>query len=284
MTAVAQLPSDELPDEQVPDQTALGDRPNPTSPTRWAVRGALVLAAIAFAVWAKGRIDGLSLETQATNPIMRWEWLFLRERTPEELRELTIEHLKLTIIPMTIGIVIAIGLTLVARKVRWTLTPITIFASFLYTIPSFALFGIMRTYTTNFIAAVTALTSYSLLVLVRNFVAGLDGVPRHVLDAADGLGMAPIRRLITVEIPLALPVIFTGIRVATVTVVGLVAVSSIIQLGGLGSLIFDGYKEEFSTKLVVGTVFSIVLASVLDLALDRTGRLLTPWARRQVGS
>lgn len=256
------------------------------SPTarRWVIRGVAGLALVLFGLWAKGRIDALDLETQATNPIMRWEWLFLRERTPDELRELTIEHLKLTVIPMVIGVVIASVFTLVARKVRWTLTPITVFASFLYTIPSFALFGIMRTYTSTFIAAVTALTSYSLLVLVRNFVAGLDGVPRHVLDAADGLGMSPRRRLITVEIPLALPVIFTGIRVATVTVVGLVAVSSIIQLGGLGSLIFDGFDEQFSTKLVVGTVFSVVLATVLDLALDRAGRMLTPWSRRQAAS
>ncbi|MEO6629080.1 MAG: ABC transporter permease, partial [Aquihabitans sp.] len=223
----------------------------------------------------------LDTSTQATNPIMRWEWLFDRERTPNELRELTIEHLQLTVIPMTLGIVIATGLTLVARKLRWTLTPITVFTSFLYTIPSFALFGILRTFTTNFQAAVIALTSYSLLILVRNFVAGLDAVPRHILDAADGLGMGPLRRLLTVEIPLALPVIFTGIRVATVTIVGLVAVSSIIQLGGLGSLIFDGYNRQFSTLIVVGTALSVLLATFLDLLLDRVGRLLTPWARRK---
>ena len=93
--------------------------------------------------------------------------------------------------------------------------------------------------------------------------------------------MGPLRRLVTVEIPLALPVIFTGIRVATVTIVGLVAVSSVIQLGGLGSLIFKGYDDQFSTKLVVGTSLSILLATILDLLLDRIGRLLTPWARRK---
>ncbi|MEO6987096.1 MAG: ABC transporter permease [Aquihabitans sp.] len=249
--------------------------------TRWVVRGVVAVALVAFAIWAKSRIDGLDTSTQATNPIIRWEWLFLRERTPDELREMTIQHLQLTVIPMAIGITIATGLTLVARKLRWSLTPITVVTSFLYTIPSFALFGILRTLTTNFQAAVIALTSYSLLVLVRNFVAGLDGVPGHVLDAADGLGMGPLRRLITVEIPLALPVIFTGIRVATVTIVGLVAVSSIIQLGGLGSLIFEGYKVLFSTKIVVGTVLSILLATLLDLLLDWVGRLLTPWARRK---
>lgn len=268
--------------------TANGPSPVPatgrSSATRWAVRGVLMVALVAIAVWAKGRIDGLDKATQATNPIMRWEWLFKRERTPDELRELTIEHLKLTVIPMGFGTLIATLLTLVARNLKWAITPITVFASFLYTIPSFALFGILRTYTTNFQAATIALTSYTLLILVRNFVAGLDGVPEHILDAADGLGMGPVRRLITVEIPLALPVIFTGIRVATVTVVGLVAVSSIIQLGGLGSLIFDGYNREFSTLIVVGTGLSILLATVLDLFLDRLGRLLTPWSRRKAGA
>lgn len=249
--------------------------------TRWVVWGAFAVASAAFAIWAKGRIDGLDISTQATNPIMRWEWLFKRERTPDELRELTIQHLKLTVIPMAFGIVLATGLTLIIRKLRWTLTPITVFASFLYTIPSFALFGILRTYTTNFEAAVIALTSYTLLILVRNFVAGLDAVPAHVIDAADGLGMGRLRRLVSVEIPLALPVIFTGIRVATVTTVGLVAVSSIIQLGGLGSLIFDGYNRQFSTLIVVGTALSVLLATALDLLLDRVGRLLTPWARRK---
>ncbi len=265
--------------------TAISPSPIPatgrSATTRWVVRGVLAVALVAIAIWAKARIDGLSHSTRAINPIMQWEWLFVRERTPGELRKMTIEHLQLTVIPMAIGTVIATGLTLIIRKLRFTLTPITVFTSFLYTIPSFALFGILRTLTTNFQAAVIALTSYSLLILVRNFVAGLDAVPRHILDAADGLGMGPLRRLVTVEIPLALPVIFTGIRVATVTLVGLVAVSSIIQLGGLGYLIFNGYSRQFSTPMVVGTVLSILLAIFLDLLIDRVGRLLTPWARRK---
>ncbi len=268
--------------------TAIAPSPVPatgtSSATRWVVRGVLLVVLVAFAVWAKGRIDGLDKATQATNPVMRWEWLFERERTPDELRELTIEHLKLTVIPVGFGIAIATVLTLVIRKLRFALTPITVFTSFLYTIPSFALFGILRTVTTNFQAATIALTSYTLLILVRNFVAGLNGVPKHILDAADGLGMGPVRRLMTVEVPLALPVIFTGIRVATVTVVGLVAVSSIIQLGGLGSLIFDGYNRQFSTLIVVGTALSILLATALDLILDRIAKLVTPWARRKAGA
>lgn len=249
---------------------------------RGVVAGVALVLLAAFAVWARGRIDRLDTATQATNPIIRWEYVFDRPQTPGFLRERTIEHLQLTVVPVLLGLVISSGLALLARRFRWTLTPITAFAGFLYTIPSFALFAVTVTYTTNHTAAVTALTSYTLLILVRNISAGLDGVPAHVLDAADGLGMTPTRRLVSVELPLALPVIMTGIRVATVTTVGLVAVSSIIQLGGLGVLIFDGYKRQYTTLITLGTGLSVLLAIVLDLALDRLGRLLTPWARRRV--
>lgn len=264
--------------------TAPAPRPEPPTSAhgrrRWIVTGIGTVVLAALAVWAKVRIDALDTATQATNPIIRWEYVFERPQTPAFLRERTVEHLQLTVIPVVLGIVLSAALTLVARTLRWTLAPITVFAGFLYTIPSFALFAVLVTYTTNFTAAVTALTSYTLLILVRNFVAGLDAVPAHVIDAADGLGMSPARRLVSVELPLALPVIMTGIRVATVTTVGLVAVSSIIQLGGLGVLIFDGYKREYTTLITLGTGLSILLAVALDLALDRLGKLLTPWTRR----
>ncbi len=257
-------------------------RRRPRGRARWAIVGAAVVLGALFAIWAQGRIDGLDASTQATNPIIRWEYVFERPQTPGFLRERTVEHLKLTVIPVALGIAISAVLTLVARRLRWALAPITVFAGFLYTIPSFALFAVLVTYTSNFTAAVTALTSYTLLILVRNFVAGLDSVPPAVLDAADGLGMSPTRRLLSVELPLAMPVIMTGIRVATVTTVGLVAVSSIIQLGGLGVLIFDGYQRSYTTLITLGTTLSVLLAIALDLALDRIGKLLTPWTRRAV--
>jgi osmoprotectant transport system permease protein len=254
-------------------------------PGRWPTRrlvkiGVILAVLVAFAVWAKLRIDRLDTATQATNPIIRWEYVFKRPETPGELRAMTIEHLKLTVIPVLLGLVISSLLALVVRKVRFALGPITVFTSFLYTIPSFALFAVLVSFVSNFTAAVIALTSYTLLILVRNIVAGLASVPTHVLDAADGLGMSPAKRLFSVELPLALPVIMTGIRVATVTTVGLVAISSIIQLGGLGSLIFDGFKRQYTTLLVLGTVLSIALAVALDFALDRLTRLVTPWDRR----
>lgn len=257
---------------------SVSDR-RPAHLRRWVIAATGLVALIAFAIWAKGRIDALDGPGSPT-AIVRWEYVFKRSKTPGELQAMTVQHLELTVIPVALGLVISSLLALVARRFRLTLGPITVFASFLYTIPSFALFAVLVSYVSNFIAAVIALTSYTLLILVRNIVAGLDGVPTHVLDAADGLGMSPMRRLITVEIPLALPVIMTGIRVATVTTVGLVAVSSIIQLGGLGKLIFDGYDRQYTTLITLGTGLSILLAVALDFGLDRLGKLLTPWSRR----
>lgn len=236
---------------------------------------------MAFAAWAAVRISSLSLETQATNPIIRWEWVFLRENTRDELRDATWQHLELTFSAVLVGIVISAALAAIALRLRWTFAPITAFTGFLYTVPSVALFGLLVTELGNVRSAQIALVSYTLLILVRNMVAGIDGVPDAITDAADGLGMSRARRLLTVELPLALPVIIAGIRVATVTTVGLVGITAIIQLGGLGRLIFDGYGTQYYTKIVVGSVLSILLAIVLDFAFYRLEVLLTPWARRR---
>ena len=249
---------------------------------RRVAAGVIAVAVIGFAVWAKHAIDGLSIETQATNPIIRWEWLFLRPTTPSELRTLGLEHLKLTATAVVCGLVLSAGLAAIALRFRWTFAPISAFTGFLYTIPSIALFGVLTVYLSNYQAAVVALTSYTLLILTRNIVAGIDGVPAAVLDAADGMGLARRRRVLTVELPLALPVIVAGIRVATVTTVGLVAVTGVIQLGGFGSLIFDGYNRQFFTAMTVGAVLSVLLAIVLDLVILQLERLATPWARRRV--
>jgi len=249
---------------------------------RRALGYAGTVAAVALlAVWVKARVDGLDIATQATNPIVRWEWVFLREQTRTELWEATFQHLKLTFIAVGAGTVISAGLSAVALRLRWSLAPITAFTGFLYTIPSVALFGLLRSRFGSVVAAEVALTSYTLLVLVRNMVAGIDGVPAAVTDAADGLGLSRTRRLLTVELPLALPVIVAGLRVATVTTVGLVGITAIIQLGGLGSLIFDGFGTQYYTKIVVGSVLSVLLAVVLDLLFNRLEVLLTPWARRR---
>ena len=248
---------------------------------RQAVRWLVLLAAVmAGAAWAAHRIQHLSLDTQATNPIVRWEWIFKRPATRHELWAATLQHVQLTLLAVGIGIVVAALLAAVALRFRWTFTPITTFTGFLYTIPSVALFGLLATRFGNTVSAAVALVSYTLLVLVRNMVAGIDGVPRAAVDAADGLGMSRTRRLVTVEVPLALPVIVAGIRVATVTTVGLVGISAIIQLGGLGVFIFDGYATQFYTKVIVGSALSIALAVTLDALLLAVEVALTPWTRR----
>jgi len=246
---------------------------------RWAGAVAVVVLLV---VWTRARIDGLSVDTQATNPIVRWEWVFLREDTRTELWDATLQHLRLTFIAVGAGTLISAALSAIALRLRWSLAPITAFTGFLYTIPSVALFGLLRSRFGNVMAAEVALTSYTLLVLVRNMVAGIDGVPAAVTDAADGLGLSRTRRLLTVELPLALPVIVAGLRVATVTTVGLVGITAIIQLGGLGSLIFDGFGTQYFTKIVVGSVLSVLLAVVLDLLFHGLEVLLTPWSRRPV--
>jgi osmoprotectant transport system permease protein len=247
----------------------------------WAA-AAVALAAVT--AWIAARVSDLSTDTQSTNPIVRWEWVFLREDTRQELWDATVQHLQLTLMAVGFGLVIAAALSAVILRFRWSFAPITGFAGFLYTIPSVALFGILVTRFGNTVAAEIALTSYTLLVLVRNIVAGIDGVPRSILDAADGLGMSRVRRLATVELPLALPVIVTGIRIATVTTVGLVGITAIIQLGGLGGLIFEGYGTQYYTKMVVGSALSVVLALVLDVVLHRFEVVLTPWARRRAAA
>jgi osmoprotectant transport system permease protein len=251
---------------------------------RRLVGGAGLALTAAVAAWATIQIGQLDTATQATNPIMRWEYLFVRERTPDELWARTRQHLELTVVPIVLGTLLSSVLAGLVLRFRWAQAPVLAFAGFLYTIPSLALFGILVTYTSNWTAAVMALTSYTLLVITRNIVAGIEAVPAEVRDAADGLGMTPRQRLLRVELPLALPVILTGIRVATVTTVGLVGVSAVIQLGGLAYYIFDGFRRDFTTLIVIGSSLSVLLAVVLDLVLRGIERTATPWARRRAAA
>lgn len=252
-----------------------------TRRTRAVAIGVGVLLLGAFALWARARIAGLDTSTQARNPIVRWEYLFARERTRSEVWTRTRQHLELTVLPVVVGTAISAVLATAALRFRWLQSVVLSFAGALYTIPSLALFGLLATYNTNWTSAIIALTSYTLLIITRNMVTGIEGVPAAAVDAADALGMSRRQRLFKVELPLALPVILTGIRVATVTTVGLVGISHVIQLGGLASYIFDGYRRSFTTLIVLGTVLSILLAVVLDLALRGVERVATPWARRR---
>jgi osmoprotectant transport system permease protein len=155
----------------------------------------------------------------------------------------------------------------------------------LYTIPSLALFAILIPFTgLTVLTAEIGLVSYTLLILIRNIVVGMDAVPPEVREAARGMGYRPLVELFRVDLPLAVPAIMAGIRIATVTTIGLVTVTALIGEGGLGSLILDGLIRDFKTPLVVGTLLSVTLAIVADVSLSSLQRLVTPWSRGRSGA
>jgi osmoprotectant transport system permease protein len=192
------------------------------------------------------------------------------------------EHLTLTAIALLGGLVIALPLGIAAR--RWSnlhLRPaaLTVFGGF-YTIPSIAMFALLIPYTgLGTVTAEIPLVGYNVLILVRNVLVGLDSVPPDVLDAADGMGYRPWAKLLQVELPLALPAIFAGLRVAAVSTIGIVTITAVIGLGGLGQLILRGLIESFHTPLVVATALCIVLAFLADLLIAGAQRWAVPWAR-----
>lgn len=195
----------------------------------------------------------------------------------------TLEHLRLTSIAVLIGFAVASLLSLVAIRWRWTFAPITWATGILYTIPSLALF-VLLVPVTGFgttLTAEIALVGYTLLILVRNIVAGIDGVTDSVRDAADGMGLTPRQRLLRVELPLAVPTIIAGLRIATVTTIGLVTVTALIGLGGYGDFINEGLERQFVTEITLGGGLSILMAVAFDVVLVLVGKVLTPWERSE---
>ncbi|HEY8862652.1 MAG TPA: ABC transporter permease [Candidatus Dormibacteraeota bacterium] len=211
------------------------------------------------------------------DPWINWDWL--RAHIPLVLGDLQ-QHVILTAIAVLVGLAISLPLGIAAHRVRWLRNPVLTTFGILYTIPSLALFAFLVPYTgLTYLSAEIGLVSYTLLILARNVVVGLESVPPDILDAADGMGYRPLARLLRVELPLALPAIMAGVRVATVTTIGLVTITALIGVGGLGQLINQGLIESFHTPLVVATVLSIALALVADLTLAGAQRLAIPWSR-----
>lgn len=214
-------------------------------------------------------------------PWIRWEWV---RDNQGQIWQRTVEHLELTVIAVGVGFLIAMVLSLVGIRFRGLYGPITGIAGILYTIPSLALFAFFVPITgLSTTTAEIGLVSYTLLILIRNITSGLDAVPPAVREAARGLGYRQPRLFWEVELPLAIPSIVAGLRIATVTVIGLVTVTSIISLGGLGLFILDGLRRDFLTPLVVGTVLTVLLAIALDAALLLAERWLTPATRARAG-
>jgi osmoprotectant transport system permease protein len=222
---------------------------------------------------------GPAVLAQASEPWIRWDWV--SSHTDAILHALR-DHVVLTGIAVLIGMLISVPLALLARRWRWFEAPVLSVTGILYTIPSIALLALLVPWTgLTRTTAEIALVSYTLLILIRNIVAGLAGVPPDVREAAEGMGYTPIRQFARVELPLALPVIIAGIRIAVVTTIGLVTVTAVIGQGGLGQLILDGLIRDFRTEVVVGSVLCVGLAVVADLVLVGVQRVAMPWARKR---
>jgi osmoprotectant transport system permease protein len=212
-------------------------------------------------------------------PLIRWDWVI---RNLDAIGQRIAEHLILTGLAVGIGLVISFVLSLwVARHPR-LYGPVTWVTGILYTIPSLALFAMLIPFTgLSLLTAEIGLVSYTLLILIRNIVSGIRSVPADVREAALGMGYTPRQILWRVELPLALAVIIAGIRIATVTTIGLTTVTALIGQGGLGYFILEGIQRFFSTPLIVGAGLSVLLAVLADGALVLVQRWLTPWAARE---
>ena len=210
-------------------------------------------------------------------PLIRWDWI------GSHLDEIAFrigEHLELTVLAVGVGLVVAFALSFIGLRIPRLYPPIAGVTGILYTIPSLALFSLLIPYTgLSLLTAEIGLVSYTLLILIRNIVGGIRSVPAEVRDAARGMGYTPRQILLRIELPLALGVIFAGIRVATITTIGLVTVTALIGEGGLGYFILLGIQLFFSTPLVIGALGSVALAILADGALVLVQRALTPWTR-----
>lgn len=214
-----------------------------------------------------------------TTPFIRWDWVVDHL---DDVWERLVEHVILTSIAVAIGLLVSGGLSILALRRRRTYGPITWVTGVLYTVPSLALFAFLVPFTgLSLLTAEIGLVSYTLLILIRNIVAGVDGVPPSVVESARGMGYTERSLFWKVQIPLAMPVIVAGLRIATVTVVGLVTVTSLIGQGGFGAMILQGLRRNFATEILLGTTMSVVLAVVLDVALLGLQRRVAPWLSRR---
>jgi osmoprotectant transport system permease protein len=208
-----------------------------------------------------------------------WSWV---SSHGSDLTTLTLSHLQAALSAVFLGLLISLPLAVIAHRIRSLRGLLLGLSNVLFTIPSIAVFvlllpvsGLTRTTT------VIGLTIYTLVVLLRNTVEGLDSVPAKTKEAAQAMGTRPLRTLLTVELPLALPVIMAGVRIATVMSISLVSVATYIGDGGLGQLFTDGFQRNFPTPVIVGVVLTLLLALVADALLVALQYVLTPWTHRK---
>lgn len=214
----------------------------------------------------------------SSGPFIDWSWIATNASAIEEA---IAQHAELSGIAIGCGLAISLPVALIAWRYQWSRAAILGFAGLLYTIPSLALFVLIQPLTGYFslLTAEVALVGYTLLILIRNVVTGLDGATTEVREAAIAMGYTPTGAMVHVYLPLALPSLFAGLRVATVTVVGLVTITAFIGWGGLGQVIVTGFNENFYTPIVVGLVLSVLLAALGDALVVVLEHSLVRWRR-----
>ncbi|HKE50838.1 MAG TPA: ABC transporter permease [Actinomycetes bacterium] len=213
---------------------------------------------------------------------MDWQWA---ADHVDEIAELTKSHLYLALMPVLWGLLIAVPLGVLCVRLSWLYPPVFGVVNVLYALPALALFVLLLDFTGFSNATIIIpLTIYTLVVLVPNVVDGLRGVPEPVRQAATAMGFGQLRRLVQVELPIAIPVIMAGLRIATVSSISLVSVGVLIgqDFGGLGDLFIDGFQKNFMTPLIIGVVLIVLLALAADALLVVAQRFLTPWSRTRV--
>jgi osmoprotectant transport system permease protein len=217
------------------------------------------------------------------NGVFCWDWF--KGRWHKTFVPALLQHIELSAVAIGIGFAIGFALALAAYRARWLTPPITFVTSLLYTIPSLAAFEILVPVTgINYTTVEIALVSYTLLILFTNTLAGLSGVSPEVRDAATGIGLTPLQSLLRIELPLAVPTIIAGLRVAVVTIISLTTVAAYIVPAGLGKIIFDALNSgDFNTAFIGAGTLCVALALAADGLLAIIQRLLTPWAAARRG-
>ena len=205
----------------------------------------------------------------------------------DDILSLTLRHTWLAGVPLIIGLLISLPLGWLANRNRRLRGVVIVGAGLLYTVPSLALFVLMPlvlgTGILDPLNVVVAMTIYTIALLVRSVVDGLGSVPEEVARSATAMGYTPVRRFFGVDLPLAVPVIAAGLRVAAVSNVSIVSIASLIGVNQLGDLLVDGYNRAISGELVAGILGCVLLALVLDIAIRVLERALTPWRRADPG-
>jgi len=224
----------------------------------------------------------LTAPAAAESCLVRNDWVcgeYFRTRAPQ-LTDALWEHIAITVVSVLLGLVLAFPLALLARRYRRLEGVVVGVTTAIYTIPSLALFALLLPLTSlTPTTVVIGLALYSLTILVRNMIEGLKAVPADVRESALGMGYGRQRMLFRVELPLALPTIMAGLRVAAVSTVALTTVGAIVGYGGLGNLLLEAVDSQFRAQVLAAGALCVVLAVSFDLVLVLAQRLMTPWTR-----